>query len=179
MKVFRLCIVICFALFLLIHVLFTLLYVLPENMVAPSVKARAGRYINPLFDQGWALFAPVPQVNKKVYVSYLQDNKQWSKWEDPFRSYLNKHQSNRFTANGKMVLISSTTLHYLHFENEALLKDKRVVMGDTTSDYYKVLKHEVDQVLTKEYKNHQKERLMVVYTDTDCNNKQAHYIYYP
>ena len=179
MKVFRLFIIGCFALFLVVHVSFTLLYVLPKNMVAPAVKAGVGRYINPLFDQGWALFAPVPRVNKKVYVSYLQSNKQWSKWQDPFQSYLNKHQSNRFTANGKIVLLVSSTLHYLHFENADLLRDKKIVHGNTTSGYYQVLNYEVKQELAHTNIKPEKMRLMVEYTDADCCKKKNSYIYYP
>ena len=148
-------------------------------MVAAPVKSVVTKYINPLFDQGWALFAPVPQVNKKVYVSCLQGNKQWSAWQDPFANYLIKHQSNRFTANGKMILKLSTTLHYLYFQNEELFKQKKNISGDTTSGYYKVLKNEVEQELLHQYKPCKNIRLIVEYSNADCADKQTHYIYYP
>jgi hypothetical protein len=179
MKAFRLIILVCFALFLLIHILFTLLYVLPENLVAPAIKASVGRYTNPLFDQGWALFAEVPEVNKKVYVSYQEADKKWSAWEDPFQVYVSKHQSNRFTANGKIVLMISSTLHYIHFDYAELLKTNKVIRGDTTSGYYKVLKYEVNHALALHDKHPGNVRLIVECTNANCANKQIHYIYFP
>ena len=179
MKIFRLFIISVFVLFLTIHVLFTLLYVLPDNIVPASLKQKSSVYINPLFNQGWALFAPTPQVNKKVYVSYLQENKQWSVWQNPFKHYVEAHQQHRFTANQKIVLMQSSTLHYLYFENQELFKTKDTIVGDTNSGYYKVLKHEVAQELLLQKKQFQKIKLLVEYTDANCDNKQTHYIYYP
>ncbi|MEO8759262.1 MAG: DUF5819 family protein [Bacteroidia bacterium] len=178
MKIFRFILIALFGLFLIIHVLFTLVYTLPENIIYSSIKQKASIYINPLFNQGWALFAPTPQVNKKVYVSYLQDDNKWSVWQNPFKKYLAKHQLHRFTANGKIVLMQSNTLHYLYFENEELFKTKNVVEGDTTSGFYNVLKYEVTQELLKEKKSSKKIKLLVQYTDAKCENKQTHYIYY-
>ena len=163
----------------MIHVLFTLFYVLPDNLVPVSLKQKSGVYMYPLFKQGWALFAPTHQVNKKIYVSYLQNNKQWSAWENPFKHYLLSHQQHRFTANQKIVLMQSITLHYLFFENKELFKTNKTIVGDTNSDYYKVLKHEVTQELLLQNKEFEKIKLLVEYTDANCDNKQTHYIYYP
>ncbi|MEO8867343.1 MAG: DUF5819 family protein [Bacteroidia bacterium] len=164
--------------FLTIHVVFTLVYTLPDTIISSSLKQKSSVYINPLFNQGWALFAPTPQVNKKVYVSYLQDNNEWSVWQDPFKKYLAKHQLHRFTTNGKIVLMESSTLHYLYFENEELFKTENVFEGDTTSGYYKVLKREITQELLREKKPAQQVKLLVQYNDANCDNKQTHYIYY-
>lgn len=179
MNFFRLFILSVFGFFLTIHVLFTVLYVLPDNIVPVSLKQKSSVYINPLFNQGWALFAPTPQVNKKVYVSCLQTNNQWSAWENPSKHYLVAHQQHRFTANQKIVLMQSSTLHYLYFENEGLFKTNKIITGDTTSGYYKVLKHEVTQELLLQKKEFRKIKLLVEYPDADCDNKQIHYIYYP
>lgn len=165
--------------FLAIHVLFTLLYVLPDNMVPGSLKQKSNVYISSLFNQGWALFAPTPQVNKKVYASYLGKDKQWSAWQNPFKKYMEAHQQHRFTANQKIVLMQSSTLHYLWFENEELFQEKKIILGDTNSGYYKVLKHEVAQELLLQKKNFERIKLLVEYTDADCGNRQSHYIYYP
>ncbi len=178
MKIFRLFIIICFGLFLLAHLTFTLLYTLPPNLVSCSLKQKSSSYINPLFNQGWALFAPVPQQNKKVYVSYLQMDNTWGKWQDPFEKYLRVHQSERLSANGKVVLILSSTMHYLYYENEEKFKTKKIVSGDTTSGYYKVLRNEVERKLLWNYKENKKIKLIIEYTNADCENKQTHYIFY-
>ena len=151
---------------------------LPDNVIPASLKHRSSVYINPLFNQGWALFAPTPQVNKKVYVSYLQGDKTWSRWQDPFKHYLVAHQQHRFTANQKMVLMQSSTLHYLYFENEELFKTNKIVKGDTNSGYYKVFRQEVMQELLLQKKEFKKIKLLIEYTDAYCDNKQTHYIYY-
>lgn len=179
MKLFRLFIISVFGLFLTIHVLFTLLYVLPDNIIPAYLQQKSSLYINPLFNQGWALFAPTPQVNKKVFVSYLQDNNRWSTLGNPFKHYLAAHQQHRFTANQKIVLMQSSTLHYLYFENEESFKMNKTIDGDTNSGYYKVLKHEVMQELLLQKKDFKKIKLLVGYTNADCDNKQTHYIYYP
>jgi hypothetical protein len=178
MKFFRVFILSVFGLFLSLHLLFTLLYVLPGNIIPLSLKQKASGYINPLFNQGWALFAPTPAVNKKVLVSYLQENKQWSNWQDPFKNYSAEHQLHRFTANGKIILMKSSTLHYLYFENQDRFDRGKIIWGDTTSGYYKVLKHEVTQELCGQHTSFTKIKLLIEYTSADCDKRQTHYLYY-
>ncbi len=178
MRIFKILSVAALFLFLIIHTSFTLLYVLPENLVPFSLKEKSKKYIAPLFDQGWGLFAPVPEVNKKVYVSYFKNNK-WSGWEAPFNKYLYAHQSNRVSANAKIVLSTSSILHYLYNENAEQLEEKKNISGNISSGYFKVLKHEVVQELTNKSGSPKKIKLLVVYSKANCNSNQMYSIYYP
>lgn len=177
MKIFKLFILAALILFLIVHTSFTLLYVLPQNISPPLLKEKSKIYMAPLFDQSWSLFAPVPEVNKKVYVSYLKSNAQWSGWEDPFAGYLYAHQSNRLSANAKIVFSLSNTLHYLYNENADLLKEKKNIVGNNSSGYFKVLKHAIETELKN--KDYTKIKIRVVFTKASCENKQIYSIYYP
>lgn len=179
MRIFKNSIVVALVLFLLVHTACTLLFVLPGNFVPASLKEKSRSYISPLFEQGWALFAPVPEVNKKVFVSRLQGNGQWSRWEAPFDEYLCMHQSNRMSASAKVVLSLSSALHYLYHENEILLKEKRNISGDSSSGYFIVLKKAVKNKLMWQYKENKNVRILIVYTVANCNKNQTYSIYYP
>jgi hypothetical protein len=166
-------------LFLVIHISCTLFYVLPDNLVPVFLKQKSKNYIAPLFDQGWGLFAPVPEVNKKVYVSYLKNNKRWSGWEAPFDEYYEKHHINRISASGKIILSVSGTLHHLYNENVVELKTKKNVVGNISSGYFKVLHEAVRNKLMWQYKDNTNLRMLVVYTTANCNQPQVYSIYYP
>ncbi|MGZ3903841.1 MAG: hypothetical protein ACXVC6_09110, partial [Bacteroidia bacterium] len=77
MKIFKNSVVVILLLFAVVHLAFTLCYSLPDDLVPPAVKRKSAAYCEPFFAQGWALFAPVPEVNKKIYVSYLQKDGKW------------------------------------------------------------------------------------------------------
>ena len=178
MKIFKNSIVIALVLFLIIHTTCTLFYTLPENLVSFSLKQKSEKYIAALFDQSWALFAPVPEVNKRVYVSYFQ-NEKWSRWEEPFADYLYAHQSNRMSANAKIVFMISGTLHYLYNENKEKLKTEKNIVGNNSSGYFKVLKNAIKNKLMWQYKENKKIRVLVIYTGANCNQSQTYSIYYP
>jgi hypothetical protein len=164
---------------LVIHLSCTLFYVLPGDLVPISLKQRSKNYIAPLFDQGWGLFAPVPEMNKKVYVSYLKNGDQWSGWEAPFDEYYKAHQSNRLRAAGKIVLSVSSTLHFLYNENAEELKLKKNIQGNNSSGYFKVLKEAIRNKLMWQYKDNKNMRVLIVYTTANCDQPQIYSIYYP
>lgn len=177
MKIFKISVITALGLFLIIHTSLTLLYVLPENLTPSTLKEKSKSYIAPLFDQGWSLFAPVPEVNKKVYVSYFKNNK-WSGWETPFDKYLYAHQSSRISANAKIILSVSSTLHYLYNENAEQLREKKNISGNISSGYFKVLKYAVERELANMGNPTKKIKLLVVYTKANCSANQIYSIYY-
>ncbi|HWY38107.1 MAG TPA: DUF5819 family protein [Bacteroidia bacterium] len=179
MRIFKLLITGSLVLFLVVHTSFTLIHVLPENMAPLSIKEKTKNYMAPLFDQGWALFAPVPEVNKKVYVSYSADGKNWSEWKAPFNRYLYAHQSFRASVNAKIVLLQSGALHYLYNENEVQLKQRKNIVGDTSLGYFRVLKYAVQQELQNKGAQVKKMKLLVIYVKASCSEKQTYSIYYP
>ncbi len=179
MKNFRIVIIFSLILFLVIHTSFTLMYVLPENISSVYLKEKSKSYISPMFDQSWSLFAPVPEVNKKVFVCYQMKNEKWSGWEEPFVSYLYAHQSSRISANAKIVFSISNTLHYLYNENASTLSEKENIVGNYSSGYFKVLANAVKNKLRHENKESQKLKILVVYSKANCSSKKMYSIYYP
>jgi hypothetical protein len=179
MRIFKNAVVVALVLFLGVHIACTVLYVLPDNLVPVSLRQKSKRYIAPLFDQGWALFAPVPEVNKKVYVSCSHDGKQWSGWEAVLNEYVPIHQSNRMSGSGKVVLSVSSTLHFLYSENADELKLKKNIVGNNSSGYFKVLKQAIENKLMWQYKENKNLRVLVIYTTADCAQPQTYSIYYP
>ena len=179
MRIFKALIVVGLVLFLIIHTSFTLLYVLPENISSVYLKEKSKKYITPLFDQSWSLFAPVPELNKKVFVSFQLKDGGWSLWEEPFVNYLHEHQSNRFSANAKIVFSISNTLHYLYNENATVLGEKGNIIGNSSSGYFKVLASAVKNKFGDERKEFEKIKILVVYTQANCSSKKMYSIYYP
>ena len=179
MRIFKNSILICLVLFLIIHTAFTLLYVFPENLSSSYLKEKSKNYVAPLFDQSWSLFAPIPEVNKKVYVSYQTKNKKWSCWEDPFANYLYAHQSSRVSAHAKIVFSLSNTLHYLYNENVTALSEHIHIIGNNSSGYFKVLANAVKNKLRHENKEAQNLKILVVFTKANCSAKKMYAVYYP
>jgi hypothetical protein len=161
----------------IIHLACTLLYVLPQEVIPEKVSASVTGYMSPLFNQGWALFAPVPTANRKVFVSYLKKDNTWSAWQDPFSEFKRKHWQHRYTGYGKLVLMQSTSLHNLYYENEDSLNKKSVFFGDKNTECFKVLRHEVEQILKSQKKEFREIRFLLMFISTGKPNKK-NYIYY-
>ena len=101
----------------------------------------------------------------------------WSPWQAGFSEYKQRHLRYRFTGYGKLVLMQSSTLHKLYYENEEKFAKKTIVKGDTNSGVYRVLKHEVEKELLQEKKNLKKMKILVQFFSTDTV-KSRKYIYY-
>ena len=177
MKIFKIFIVAALVLFFVVHISCTLLYTLPSDLTHDGLADKAKIYMAPVFDQSWSLFAPIPEVNKRVYISYLNEKGEWLDWEAPFDKYLSTHQSNPLSASGKLVLMQSSTLHYLYEENKASFVTQSIIKGDTSSGYFKVLRYSVvHEIFKKEVP--QKMKIMVSYETIDTT-KRKYCIYYP
>jgi len=178
MRIFKILTLGILILFFTGHLVSTLLFTLPANLTPDNLSSKAKIYMAPVFDQSWSLFAPVPEVNKKVYVSYLNETGIWSGWKAPFDKYQLIHQSNPMSASGKVVLLQSSILHYLYDENILQLKEKSIVRGDTSSGYFKVLRYSVTKELEKGGVKEKKIKMMVYYQSVSGDNKK-YCIYYP
>ncbi len=132
--------------------------------------------MGPVFDQGWSLFAPVPKVNKNVYVSYSDSNGNWSDWNDPFSFYQYQAYTNRVSACQRIVLAESSTLHYLYAESEITFYKTKMFPGNIHSGYFSVLKHIVVQELNNRKTAFEKIKMMVVFTNV--KTKQKYCLYY-
>lgn len=179
MKIFKNSVIVLLLLFAAGHLAFTISYTLPEDLVPPVVKRKSVAYCEPFFTQGWALFAPAPEVSKKIYVSYLQQDGQWSGWEAPFDKYLFGYQANRASANSKIVLSLNSTLHYLYQEYKTKFEKQNNNIDKCVSGIYNVLRFEAQRELAGRNINVNEIRLLVVYKEAKCGSEKMHTIYFP
>ena len=138
------------AAFFMFHIVCTLLFTLPERFVSKSLKFFSFSYMYPIFNQGWALFAPAPYINKELWLSYQNKNGKWSIWMEPFSKNLKQCQQFRVTGDSKIILAESSILHYLEKENWQQFGITKELNGDTNSVYFFALKYAVSQHLKKE-----------------------------
>ncbi|HXB40846.1 MAG TPA: hypothetical protein VNZ49_09915 [Bacteroidia bacterium] len=175
MKGFKFFILGALLLFLVIHTLCTVIYVLPQNFTPPFFYNKAKTYIAPVFNQSWNLFAPVPEINRTVFVSYCDKENKWTDWSDPFSHYQYEANANRLSVSEKMVLAKSSTLHYIYEENKEALAKKKMLAGNSGSGYFSVLKHMVQRELQS--KNPEKIKVIVLFYNV--KTKQKYFLYYP
>jgi hypothetical protein len=158
----------CFlTVFFIFHLVCTLLYTLPEKFVSKPLREFSFSYIYPLFNQGWALFAPAPTINKELWVCYQHKNGKWSKWQQPFSNNLQNHQKFRITGDSKIVLAQSSILYYLEKENWLKFGQTVELNGDTNSVYFSALKFAVLKHLAKEKKEFKDIKIRVIFSSYD------------
>lgn len=173
MKTYKRSVAIAGILFLLLHVAATLCYTLPQNYVPSPMRKASTRYMQPLFNQGWALFAPVPQYNKRVFVSYKTPGG-WSEWQDPFQDYLTHYQVNRSSGVARLALSVSATLHYL-LEANAGKFHMGLLAADISQGQYRVLEYLVKMQLKNKGIRTEQIRLMACFSPVDGSAKQCIY----
>jgi hypothetical protein len=59
-------------------------------------------YVSPWFYQNWKVFAPEPPTMRRLFVYRIQENGQWTTWQNPSFYFLQKHWSNRFSSASEM-----------------------------------------------------------------------------
>ena len=64
-------------------------------------------------------------------------------------------------------------------ETEEKLKTEKNIVGNNSSGYFKVLKNAIKNKLAWQYKENKNIRILVVYTDANCNQSQTYSIFYP
>lgn len=126
------------------HIFFILIYCVPEIATNSKFRAVITRYVYPVFNQNWKLFAPDPPLESKelYYRVYIKD-KGWSGWKNPGKSIILKHQANRFSYYGKLYYIYDNLQRSLEYadsytnfyikqdsvkeENQRIERDKRIM----------------------------------------------------
>ena len=151
--------------FVVFHITCTLLFTLPDKFVSKPLRDFSFSYMYPIFNQGWALFAMPPHINKELWISYQNKNGKWSKWIQPFSENLKRHQKFRITGDSKILLAESSILHYLEKENFLQFKIAEELKGDTNSVYYLALKYAVCQHLKIEKIEYKKIQIRVLFRE--------------
>jgi hypothetical protein len=91
---------------------FTMLFINANPFSLPAGKAVywSNYYSYPYFTQTWALFAPTPQCNYRLFATYEHNGKHS---EDIYSDILHTHQSNRLKGYEQLLLAFTTGIHYL------------------------------------------------------------------
>lgn len=93
----------------LIHLLFTLLYLMPINPLKQTVMQPVYNYMSLLFYQDWHLFSPKPPLGSlKLWVRCRYKNPNWTEWGDPAAETQQKHNRTRISYHGKLLNIHYT-----------------------------------------------------------------------
>lgn len=111
--------------------------------MAADLRVFTNYYIGPLFHQNWRLFVPAPNVERRLYVRYYDQNV-WSDWRDVFREQIDKQRNRLILANEEEVLGFSLSLVYLSDSDTALQK---VFITEPDDFSFKVVKKAAKQYL--------------------------------
>ncbi|MBI2268841.1 MAG: hypothetical protein HYU69_00630 [Bacteroidetes bacterium] len=107
----------------IIHFALILFFCFPQYSNYSHLLNISKRYVFPVFNQNWQMFAPEPPMgSRNLYYRCRFDNNNYSPWIDPGKSLLEKHQANRFWNYGKLFNIYES----IHRELKYL---------DTNTDY--------------------------------------------
>lgn len=102
-----------------------LFYIGPDNPFSERINKVAIRYIIPLLEQNWALFAPNPSTSNIKFGYKCNFNGQgWTQIKDPCASILERHYSNRFGYSGKLYYICDSIIREVHNYLYSLKKEK-------------------------------------------------------
>lgn len=72
------------ALFFCLHFVLLIIFSLPRNTVHPVLESYSFQYTQPMFYQGWKLFAPdVITTESEAEYRYWNSESGWSEWCDP------------------------------------------------------------------------------------------------
>ena|ERR1700752_3912530 len=144
---------ICCLSILLVHFSFVFIYASPIRTAPLKLRVLSSYYIGPLFHQNWRLFVPAPNVERRLYVRYL-DNNTWSDWDDIFRKQIDEQRKGMILANEEEVLGFSLSLVYL---SNTVTETQKVFVSEPDEFNFKVVKKAARQYLlnNKELKNPQ------------------------
>lgn len=88
------------------HVLMTLVYLSPPNLLKQALGETAERYMAPLFYQNWHLFSPEPGISStKFAFQCLPEGGEWGPWRDPLVSLHDDFYAHRIGGYGKLIYV--------------------------------------------------------------------------
>jgi hypothetical protein len=153
----------------LMHFTFVFFYAFPfktKNKLAFFSQA----YVYPLFQQNWNLFAPVPDANYRLFVTYQKSGKQSI---DLFTRIVTQHQAKRLSGCGPFVLAFSNSIHY--FERNTVFRKK--INGPIVDDInFSIIEHAAYQYLRGHQKiSAQKIKLILVVDEVQTNKQRIYF----
>jgi Family of unknown function (DUF5819) len=88
--------------FIGIHFLMIIIYVVPSSFYSSGINKISKFYVDPLFTQHWALFAPEPPMQDIVIEYRLINGNNYTKWINPRKQTIELHNNNRLHPNSKL-----------------------------------------------------------------------------
>lgn len=151
-------------------------FVLITSFINPVKKAEGKLfyysmfYVYPFFDQGWNLFAPVPNSNYHVYVTYKigSEKKQF----DLINEIQNKHASNRIGGYESLSLAISNAIHSFEGSTKLLNKINGPIKNDIT---FTIVEHFVNQYVNQLTHNKASETKFILTVMNVVNQQQRVY----
>ena len=108
----------------LIHVVFTALYLLPDNPLKESFGRGVKSYMEPWFQQDWHLFSPNPPTGfSRLWGRCWLREGGWSPWIDPVALVQTSHDSMRVSGHGKLLRNLRSVGDELQFRYESQVAD--------------------------------------------------------
>jgi len=125
------------ALFIGIHFTFVIIYALPDAFSSPQLKTYASAYVEPVFTQKWAMFAPCPTLNGYTEVRYVFEEGDTSGWIRPTDQAKKIHDWTKGLHYGELVLAESNLIYWLSLDLDYLnLKDESKVPAEKMNAFF-------------------------------------------
>lgn len=156
---------------LCLHFFFVFVYASPLRGASVKLRIVANYYIGPLFHQNWRLFVPAPNVERRLYVRYL-DNGNWSSWEDIFRKQINEQRNGLIWANEEEVLGFSLSMVYL---SDSDTTEQKLFIREPDNYNFKVVKKAARQYLLNNKRLQNPQKFEIIFSQIAKDYYSNHY----
>lgn len=125
------------ALFIVIHFTFIIIYALPDSFSNPQFQSYTTAYVEPVFTQKWAMFAPCPTLNGYTEVRYVFEEGDTSGWIRPTDEAKRMHDWTKGLHYGELVLAESNLIYWLSLDLEYLdMREECSVPEEKMNDFF-------------------------------------------
>lgn len=101
--------------FLFLHFSATYLFTSPlKNHKNENIHYVVNGYMYPLFWQNWSLFVPAPKDNKRIEISFREDDQKYAEYENPLDTYFSVFRWLRYSPQGKIILGFDNALWWVY-----------------------------------------------------------------
>lgn len=124
-------------LFVAVHFTFIFFYALPDSMANKRLKSMTTAYVEPIFSQKWAMFAPCPIINGHVEVCYVFENNDSTGWISPTEQARFIHNWTKGLHFGELVLAESNLVYWLTLDLDYFkINDQDRIPADQLATFY-------------------------------------------
>lgn len=111
------------------HLVLTTLFVAPDNPLSRAVSAPVAAYMNPLFQQDWSLFAPMPiSTGYSLWVRGWYEDGRSTEWVDATAVEIEASITHEL-APSRAGIVTRRTAGLMRSQYRDLTEDERTVLG--------------------------------------------------